>query len=171
MISTYPGADKMAKDTGAERSVNAIIDIVRAIRNTRAEHNVEINRRIDAQIYAGELNSVIASYGRAIEALAKARAIFVDKKEEMVTENALVLVLKDSEVVISMASMVDLDAERQRLQKEITGMQAEVSRLEKMLAGNAFLTKAPKAVVDKEKARLLSARDSLGRLEEHLKRL
>jgi len=171
MISAYPKADKKAKDAGAERAINAIIDIIRAIRNARAEHNVEANRQIEARIYAGELNAVIAPYVKAIEALAKARTAFIDKKEEQVTENALVLVLRDSEVVIPMESMVDLDAERQRLQKEIAEMQVEVNRLEKMLANDAFLTKAPKIVVDKEKARLLSARDSLGRLQEHYGKL
>jgi valyl-tRNA synthetase len=169
MISAYPKAEKKAKDTQAERIINALVEIVRAIRNARAEHNVETSRLIDAQIYARELKSVISPYARVIQALAKAKTVFIDNKEEQETDNALVLVLGESEVIIPMASMVDLETERQRLQKEIAEMQAEVDRLEKMLDNNAFLTKAPPAVVNKEKVRLLSARDSLSRLQEHLK--
>jgi len=171
MITAYPKAYKKAKDVEAERAIDALVDIVRAIRNTRAEHNVEANHLIDAQVYAGELNSVIFPYAGAIQALAKAKAIFIDKKEQQQTDNSLVLVLKESEVVIPMASMVDIDAEKQRLQKEIGEMQAEVNRLEKILSKDDFLKKAPPAVVGKEKTRLLSAQDSLGRLQEHLKKL
>ncbi len=171
MINTYPRADRKAIDTEAERAIDALIDIVRAVRNTRAEHNVEAGRLIDARIYAGELGSVISPYAGAIRVLAKAEAVFIDKKEKQATDNALVLVLQESEVIIPMASMVDREAERQRLQKEIDEMQAEVSRLEKTLSNDAFLKKAPSVVVDKEKARLLSARDSLGRLQEHLEKL
>ncbi len=171
MISAYPKADKKATDSEAEKAIDALIDIVRAIRNARAEHNVEASRKIDAQIYAAGLNSFISPYAGAIQTLAKAKVVFIKDKKEQVIENALVLVLKDSEIVIPMASMVDIDAEKQRLQKEIDAMQAEVKRLEKTLSNEAFVSKAPKAVVDKEKGRLLSARDNLGRLEEHLKNL
>jgi len=131
---------------------------------------VEINRQIDAAIYITELKPEITAYTKAIGKLAKTNVKILDKKEEHKAENTIVLVLKEAEVVIPMASMIDLQAEQQKLRKEIEQVQANVNRLEKMLANEAFITKAPQAVVDKEKAKLLSARDSLGRLEENLKR-
>jgi valyl-tRNA synthetase len=170
MVAAYPKADKKARDREAERVMAAVIEIVRSIRNVRAEHNVEINRQIDAAIYITELKPAITAYTKAIGKLAKANVKILDKKEEHKAENTIVLVLKEAEVVIPMASMVDLQAEQQKLRKEIEQVQANVNRLEKMLANEDFIMKAPQAVVDKEKTKLLSARDSLGRLEEHLKR-
>lgn len=170
MVAAYPEADKKAADREAERVMTAVIEIVRSIRNVRAEHNVEINRQIDAAIYITELKPAITAYTKAIGKLAKANVKILDKKEEHKAENTIVLVLKEAEVVIPMASMIDLQAEQQKLRKEIEQVQANVNRLEKMLANEAFITKAPQAVVDKEKAKLLSAKDSLGRLEENLKR-
>jgi len=74
-------------------------------------------------------------------------------------------VLKETEVVIPMENMVNLEAERKRLQKEIERSQAEVARLEARLKDRAFLTKAPAAVIDKECHKLATARDKLERLK------
>jgi valyl-tRNA synthetase len=171
MIAAYPVADKTAIDPPAERVIAAVIEIIRAIRNARAENKVEVGRQIEARIYTGELKTAIAAYSRAIQALAKARVTVVDRSEDKAAENALVLVLKEAEVVIPMESMFDPEAERQRLRQEIEQIQAEVSRLEAMLSDEAFLTKAPAAVVAKERARLADRRDNLKRLEEHLGQL
>jgi len=171
MVAAYPEADKTTGDIKAERVMEAVIEIVRSIRNVRAQYDVEANKLIDANIYVTELKPEIAAYIQAIERLAKANVAVFEKKEEHKTEDTIVLVLKEAEVVIPMTSMLDIQAEKQRLKKEIGQMQTNVSRLEKMLANKAFMTKAPQAVVDKEKAKLLSAKDSLGRLEEHMKRL
>ncbi|MCJ7764237.1 MAG: valine--tRNA ligase [Dehalococcoidales bacterium] len=171
MIASYPEADKKARDTEAERVMSAVIDIIHAIRNARAENKVEASRQIDAQIYAGELKTAIAAHTQAIQTLTKARVAVIDRGEGKAAENALVTVLKEAEVVIPMASMVDLDAEKKRLSQEIEQTKAEVARLETMLNDKAFLTKAPAAVVDKERARLASKKDNLKRLAEHLDRL
>ena len=89
-------------------------------------------------------------------------------KEEARDENALVLVLKESEVVIPMASMFDLEAERKRLQKEIAQSQAEMARLKARLEDKDFLAKAPAAVIDKERQKLYTLSDKLERLKQQL---
>ncbi len=171
MVAAYPEADKTARDAEAERVMVAIIDIIHAIRNARAENKVEASRQIDARIYAGELKTAIAAHTQAIQTLARARVAVIDAEKERTTENALALVLPEAEVVIPMASMVDLEAEKKRLSQEIEQTQAEVARLEVMLNDKAFLAKAPAAVVDKERARLAVRKDNLRRLTEHLDRL
>ena len=69
-----------------------------------------------------------------------------------------------------MASMVDLEAERKQLQNEIEQTRAAVSRLEARLADKQFLTKAPAAVVDKERNKLVERKDKLARLKQQLDR-
>ena len=76
--------------------------------------------------------------------------------------------LKDTEVAIPMESMVNLEAERKRLQKEIEQGQAEVAQLEKRLKDREFLTKAPAAIVEKEQSKLATRKDKLERLKQQL---
>jgi valyl-tRNA synthetase len=169
MGAAYPEADKKALDPEAERVMAAIIEIIHSIRNVRAEHKVESARWIEAQVYAGELRSAIAAYSEVIQTLARARPVtFLDSREAMERESVVALVLKESEVVIPMASMVDLAAERKRLEKEIEASQNEIARLEAKLKDKAFLSKAPPAVVDNERQRLAASKDKLERLKQGL---
>ena len=169
MVAAYPEAEEKAIDPEAERVMAAIIEIIHSIRNARAEHKVETSRWIEAQVYAGELTSAITPYSQAIQTLARARPVtFLDNRQASAKENAVVLVLKESEVVIPMESMVDLEAERKRLQKEIEETQNEVARLEARLKDKAFLSKAPAAVVDKERDKLAEKKDKLERLMQQI---
>jgi len=170
MIAAYPAADKKAVDPQAERVMESIIEIIHAIRNARAEHKVESGRWVEAQVYAGELTPAIVAYSPAIETLAKARPVsFFESREEMPPgDNVLALVLKSSEVIIPMESMVDPEVERRRLEQEIAQTGAEVARLEARLKDKAFLTKAPPAVVAKERDNLNVRKDRLERLQQRL---
>ncbi|HLB27925.1 MAG TPA: valine--tRNA ligase [Dehalococcoidales bacterium] len=170
MVAPYPFADEKAIDPEAERVMDSLIEIIRAIRNARAEHNVESGRWIEAQIYAGKLTGAITPYSPAIETLARARPVTIRETRAVSgsSENSLVLVLKETEVVIPVASMVDLAAEKARLEKEIEQAQAEVTRLETRLKDEGFLAKAPPAVVEKERQKCYALNDKLGRLKQQM---
>ena len=171
MVANYPEADEAAIDPQAERILESVIEIIHSIRNARAQYKVGSARWIEAQIYAGEFTSAIAPYSQAIQTLARVRPVtFLDNRREgQAGGNALVLVLKEAEVVIPMESMVDLEAERRRLQKEIEQSQAEVAQLEARLSDKAFLTKAPAAIVDRERSKLAMKKDKLERLKQQIK--
>jgi len=172
MLAAYPEADEKAADLQAERIMESVIEIIRSIRNARAQYKVESARWIEAQVYAGELTPAITPYSPVIQTLARARPVtFLESQEEAPpSENVLALVLKEAEVVIPMESMVDMQAERERLEKEIEQTQAEVARLEARLEDRAFLTKAPPEVVDKERDKLAERKDKLERLKQQLTR-
>ncbi|MBM2832341.1 MAG: valyl-tRNA synthetase, partial [Dehalococcoidia bacterium] len=80
----------------------------------------------------------------------------------------VVLVLKEAEVVLPLAEMVDLDVERKRLEKEMAVLRSQSERLERQLADEAFLTRAPADLVAKEREKLAGYRDKLARLEKQL---
>jgi valyl-tRNA synthetase len=86
-------------------------------------------------------------------------------------DNAVVLVLKETEVIIPMESMVDVAAERERLGREIDQVEADVARLEARLRDQAFLGKAPTAVVERERSRLAERKERIERLRQELSRL
>ncbi len=173
MIAAYPAADVQVIDTEAEQVMDSVIEIIRSIRNARAEHKVEAAKWIEARIYAGNLRLAIASQLEAIETLAKARPLAVLSRDQRQAEGekALILVLKEAEVVLPWAGMVDLVAERQRLEREISANEVEIARLEERLKDAAFVSRAPAAVVEKERGKLQACEDKLVRLRQELAQL
>jgi valyl-tRNA synthetase len=170
MVADYPETGEIATDPESERVMESVIEIIRSIRNARAQYKVESTRWIEAQIYGGKLTPAIVPHSQDIQTLARARPVtFPDSRQKSQPgENALVLVLQEAEVVIPMASMIDLEAERKRLQREIEQSQAEVARLEARLKDRAFLTKAPPAIVAKERNKLATRKAKLQRLKQQL---
>jgi valyl-tRNA synthetase len=71
------------------------------------------------------------------------------------------------EIYIPLSGMVDLEEERNRLQKELTEAQAQITRLEKLL-GSDFADKAPQAVVQKERDRLAEFKETASKIEAQL---
>jgi len=170
MVTPYPEASERAIDPEAERVMASIIEIIRSIRNARAEYKVENNRWITAQVYAGSLYQAISHHSEIIQSLARAKPVTFhnNRQERTAKENVLTLVLQETEVVIPMESMLDLAAERDRLQKEMEQIRSTIAQLEARLKDMDFLTKAPKAVIDKEQDKLLLRKSKLERLKEQL---
>jgi len=88
--------------------------------------------------------------------------------KNIIRQNAVVSVLKDTEVVIPMESMVDIRVEKDRIMKEIDQLESDIDRLESRLTDSSFLGKAPAQVISKEKERLLERKDRLERLRQRI---
>ena len=173
IIAPYPIADEKAIDPAAERVMDAIIETVRAIRNVRAERNVVASKWVEARVYADDITSDIASKSETIELLSRARPLTVLSRKERTgkDENAVVVVLKETDVVLPLAGMIDLSVEKKRLEDEIANIGNDIARLESRINDAAFTAKAPAAVVEKERGRLQSQRDKLIRLNQELAQL
>ena len=171
MVAPYPVADESSYDVEAERMIDGLSEIVRAVRNTRAEYEVAPDHLVEIQIYAGTMTDSFRPYVGAIESLSKAKvSVLADCRRDN-PPRSLALVLKEAEVVIPMASLFDLATETARLEKELSEAEGEQTRLEGHLNDETFLTRAPEAVVAKEKERLVAALAKQSRLKEHLARL
>jgi len=173
MIAPYPFADDKAFAPEAERVMDSLIEIIRSIRNVRAQYKVKPNRWIEAQVYTGELLSGLITQANIIETLAKVRPLTIlgRQEREPTKDKALVLVLKEAEVVVPLAGMVDRLAEEQRLVKESEEIKRRITQLEARLRDNAFLGKAPSQVIEREKQKLAMLEDKLRRLHQELSQL
>jgi len=172
-IAPYPIADDKAIDPQAERAISAIIEIVRSIRNARAEHKVKSQEWIEARVYAAELLSAIASQAKAIETLARVRPLSILSRQEKkpAEEKAVVLVLKEAEVVLPQAGMADQLTTKKNLTKEMEATQARIAQIHALLIDNTFLAKAPSHVIEGKKQKLSALEDKLRRLESELSQL
>lgn len=171
MIAPYPTAEEKYLDSDAESVVEVLVEMVRALRNVRSEYEVEVNRLITAEAYAGSIASAIKPYASVIETLAKAKVDINAERHAEVPAKSLVLVLKGVEMIIPMASLFDLVAEQSRLQQEIANAVKEQARLNTHLNDEAFRVRAPAIVVEKEKTRLDEVTERLAKLKDHLQRL
>jgi len=173
MIAQYPIADDKLTDPEAERAMDSIIEIIRSIRNARAQHKVKADKWIDARVYADDLLAHITAQTKAIETLARVRPLAILSRQERKPDKteALALVLQEAEVVLPWAGMVDRFGEKQRLTKENEATKAIVAQLDQRLSDTDFLTKAPPQIVEKEKQKLRLLKDKLERLELELSQL
>ena len=170
MVAPYPTADASAFDPGAERVMDAVIDIVRSIRNTRTHNRVAPDRWVEARVYAGELLPDLITEAGMIETLARARPLHILSREQgrPAEERAIVSVLKESEVVLPWAGMTDLSVQEERLRKEGAEIRSRIAHLDARLNDASFLNKAPAEVVDRERQRLDALKDRLRRIDQEL---
>lgn len=170
----YPQADAGAIDVSVEQEMDLVIEIIRSIRNARVESTVDPARYIEAWITAGDAKPALESHGATIAALARVRPLTIQEDgagHEISRDRAKVLVLKGVEVVLPFEGMIDVDAEKDRLLKEIEGYEKEIRRIESLLRDEAFLAKAPAHIVEKERLKLNDRKDRLSRSQERVSQL
>ena len=173
MLAPYPIASAHPVDESALQEVDLVTEIVRAIRNTRAEFQIEPQRRMDAKIEAGSLQSALTEEAEAIRQLARVEELeFISGREGgLPPSETVTLVVGSVTVSLPMTGVVDLAAERKRLEAELTDSQGQLGRLSGRLSNQEFLSKAPADVIDRERERLESLQARQARLQELLKEL
>jgi valyl-tRNA synthetase len=146
-----------------------IQEIVRSIRNLRAERNVAPGRRIAANIAAGANLDLLKEQSQIIALLAglnKAEMTISESLSEK-PRDAAALVVGSVEIHLPLAGMVDIAEEKTRLEKELKEARSHVERLEKLLSSD-FATKAPAALVQKEREKLEGHRKTAEKIEAQL---
>jgi valyl-tRNA synthetase len=170
MVAPYPLGDGEL-DPAAEADIAVVMDVVRAIRNIRAERGVDPARFVEAYVAADAARPVLEAARPLVETLARARPLhLVPGGGEMPSSGVASAVLAGAQVVVPLAALIDIDAERGKLSGQLKEAEAEIARLQGKLRDGQFLAKAPEQVIGKERDKLAAARaraDGLrGRLSE-----
>ena len=167
------GLDLVGEVVFTEDGAELVIDVITAIRNARAELRVEASKQVDVVIDAAAHKDLFVSNLNGIAALARAEPVLIYGSGEAAPtpDNARIAILGAVRVILPLAGLVDADAERVRLEKEADGLRKALARLEARLANAEFTTKAPAAVVDKERARLDEYREKLAALQARVAEL
>ncbi|HSM72119.1 MAG TPA: valine--tRNA ligase [Anaerolineales bacterium] len=147
-----------------------IQEIVRSIRNLRADKGVAPSRKIAASISAGTKHELLQEQSTAIASLAglKEEDLQIAETQSGKSDDASVLVVGPVEIYIPLAGMVDLAEEKSRLEKELKEAESHIERLEKLLDSD-FANKAPATVVQKERDKLAAYKDTAEKLRMQLK--
>jgi valyl-tRNA synthetase len=146
-----------------------IQEIIRSIRNLRAEKKVSPARRIPATIVAGAKMILLKEQAGVIAALAgiDPSLLSILESHQAKPENSIALVAGPVEIYVPLSGMLDLEEERKRLKKELADTQVQIDRLEKLL-GSDFANKAPAPVVQKERERLAVFEETAEKLRAQL---
>lgn len=172
MLQPYPQPDEANVDQNAEQGVEWIKGIIVAIRNIRGEMDISPAKAIPVFLNKGTQSdrAKLEEYRPYLEKLAKLESIQWLKPDEEVPAAATQL-HGDIEILVPMAGLIDVDAERARLEKEIAKLETGMKAVSGKLNNKKFMDKAPEAVVAKERGKAEQMSSALKALQEKLEEL
>ena len=156
MISNWPEYKEEWCFPEAELAVESFKEVVRGIRNTRAEMNVPANKKTNVYIVGknAEVCRMYEESSRSFVNLALAKEIHVQEDKAGIGEDAVSVVVSNAVVYLPLEDLVDREKELERLTKEKERLTKEIARCEGMLNNPNFVNKAPEAKVAAEKEKL-----------------
>jgi len=156
------------RDEAAEADMELLMELIRAVRNARAEYDVPPGQRIAALISAGDREELLREQAEMICTLARVDSARLTIARHLdAPPQSLTLVTGPVTTYLPLAGLVDLEAERARLSRELAETEAQMARSEALLAG-PFAQKAPPAVVERERAKLAELQARAERLRARL---
>jgi len=175
MVSPWPQLDEDLIDDRAETAMALLMDLIRGIRNRRAEHDVTPGRRISAHIAAADKAGLLESQRDVLCALARLdnQNLTIqrsDRSQMDSPEQAASVIAGDVIAYLPLAGMVDLHAERRRLESELSDIALRISRSQELLSG-PFAVRAPTEVVQRERDKLAALEEEADTLKDRLRAL
>ena len=170
MVSKWPEADERLYFTAEEQEMEEIMAAIRAVRNRRSEMNVPPSKKA-ALIIATQKPALFAQAEPFMKRLAWASQVTVQQQAPADVSGMVTCVTQAAQIYMPLSELVDLDKERERLQKELDNALNMVTRTEGKLKNESFVSRAPEAVVNAEKEKLEKYRQMAAKLQDNLKAL
>lgn len=169
VLAPYPDFEEAFDDQDAAADMGMMIDMIKALRNLRAEMKVPLGQKAKVILAADEREKEIISENAGY--LDKMAAIdeveFIAMNDEA-PKGAAAAILGDIRIYLPLAGLIDMDKEKARLEKEMAKTEKEIARLSGKLSNEGFLAKAPAEVVEGEKVKLADAEKRLAGFKETL---
>lgn len=171
VIAEWPKAEERFHYPESVKEMNTMMDLIRSIRNIRAEMNVPMSKKIEILIHPDSeaTKDALIRNQEYIYRFCNPEKLIIEM-DMAKPDKAVAAVISGAEVYLPLAGLIDIEQEIERLQKEAEKYQAEVERVQKKLANQGFVAKAPAHVVEEERAKekdYIEKRDKvLARLKE-----
>ena len=169
MISKWPEYTESLCFEKEEEQIEKLKTIIVGIRNLRTNLNVHPSKKSKLIFVTKTANDMLKESSAMIQKLGFANEIDIQENKENIPQNAMSVLADGIEVYIPFEELVDLEAEKQRLQGERAKLLSEVARGEKMLSNPGFVNKAPESKINEEKAKLAKYKEMLEKVEERIK--
>ena len=168
IVARWPEMDETLLDEDAEAQMSLLVDLIRGIRNRRADYGVTPGKRIPAMIAAGDARDVLRDQQAELCALARLdpERLIIEKGIEPPGQAATIVA---GEVIcyLPLAEIVDLGAEKERLTEALKDLERRISHSEGLL-DSQFAERAPEHVVQRERVKLAELKTERAKLKERL---
>ncbi|QLB21653.1 valine--tRNA ligase [Vespertiliibacter pulmonis] len=170
MLQPFPQVDNNLQDSQAETEMGWLKEIIVTVRNIRAENNIPPSKSLDLLLrnVSDKDRKIFVENDRLLKAIAKLDSIKVLADGENAPLSVAKLV-NGAEVLVPMAGFINKEAELARLTKEMEKYQGEIQRIENKLSNEAFVAKAPPAVIEKEREKMAEYQDGLVKIQQQYK--
>ena len=167
VISSFPTYEDRLNFEEEEKQMEVIMSAISAIRNRRAEMNVPPSKK--ANMFIVTQDAELFRKGAAFfEKLASASHVSIQADKNGIDKNAVGVVVEKAEIYLPLEELVDMKAEKERLEKEKKRLEGEIRRVEGKLGNPGFVSKAPEKVIAEEREKGEKYRAMLEKVAESL---
>jgi valyl-tRNA synthetase len=172
MISEWPKVDELSSSKKAVKDMTLVMDVITSIRTIRSEMTVPPSKKADVLIGGGTeaTRQVLSVQHNYIETLAKVGVLTIAETVEQ-PELSSSAVVGDLEIYVSLAGLIDIDKEKERLEKDIAAHEGRITAGLAKLNNPNFVSRAPEKVVEHERNKLAGYQETLALLKDNYKKL
>ncbi len=168
MLASFPPGDERAIDTGAEAEMSAVIELIKKVRNIRAEMNISTAIKFTVHVAAdAAFQDVFRANEAQILKLAKAESLVIGDELDVPRASAKA-VTNDARLAVPLEGLIDFDVERTRLSNQIAKLTEEKTRLDGQLSNANFVDRAPAEKVTELRDRAVELESQIATLNSNL---
>lgn len=168
----WPKVQKEYTDEQAANEMKLLVEIIRSVRNSRAEVNTPMSKKIKMMVKAKDQDvlNTLENNRAYIERFCNPEELFLATEVEA-PDKAMTAVVTGAEIILPLEGLINIDEEVARLQKEWDKLNKEVERVQKKLGNEGFIKKAPEKVIEEEKAKEKDYSEKRAAVEARIKEL
>lgn len=172
VTAAYPVVQPEFNDAAAVKGMEFLIELIRAVRNIRAEVNTPLSKPITLLIHTtdAEIDEFLVANKNYIERFCNPEELVISGEVDA-PELAMSAVLTGAKIYLPLTGLINIDEELQRLEKELSKWNNEVKRVQGKLANERFVSNAPEAVVAEERAKEADYLDKQKAVSERIEQL
>ena len=168
IIAKWPESDAQYINESAEAQMTLLMDMVRAVRETRTEYKVDPSNRISAIIAPGNQRANLEQYDYVFARLCNVEKVDLLDENAPAPENSASAVVSDTTIYLPLEGMLDIEKECARLKNELQKNAGAIKGTEAKLANDGFVSKAPEHVVQRERDKLAELQAEVAKIEQLL---
>ncbi len=170
MLASYPAADELETDEKSLVEIEWIKSFILGVRRIRGERDISPGKKLAIQVKGGSADEQgwLSSNQAQVQDLGRIESITLTEDEP---EDAVIALAGDTTIIVPLAGLIDPAVELAKLEKELGKLQSAKEGIEKKLANPNFVDKAPEAVVNKDRERLLELSEAIDKLQAQYQRI
>ena len=171
MVSEFPRYNSKMAYKKEAKAFETVMDVIKAVRNIKTSVNCPPAKKVKLFLAAQNNKRILSVNAAAIAKLAGASEIEFVENGAQAGEKTMSQVIDGCTVIVPLGELVDIEKEKERLSKELERIIGEISRADGKLHNRGFMEKAPKALVEGERAKLEKFIEMKEKVEKQLKDL